>query len=804
MSQDPIEHLGRALPELGDLRGEYETYCKDQPDISLDAFLSHLVKTDRIQPRQFLHAHALSPVEGDDEHGQETGTVAALSEGTTRYPELDAIGRGGLAEVRLARDRRLLRKVAVKHLLPKVTNYDLVRRFVREGRITAQLDHPNIVPVYDFDRAPDDEAGLALVMKLVDGRGLNEVVAVLRERLRAEPTAEPEPDLRTRLGWFVKVCEAMSYAHSRGIVHRDLKPGNVMIGRFGEVYVMDWGVAKALGRPLGAGATGEPDDPSPGDARPTERPTFDPIALDEEATQHGVLVGTFAYMPPEQAFGTDYPVDHRADIFSLGLVLFSLVTLARPRPAQTQEGMYAHAEAGFVAPVEHVVEGRSIAPELVAIIRKATAQVPQDRYRDVEALAADVERFLAGEATSVLPDDARRAAWRWVNRHRQLALFAVVLAVLLSGAGAAIWGLARENAAIEAADEREERLTALLGDVTAQAHRIDSHFLQLEDLTLGLARSSAYLLGQAPPNQERVWRLREFKEEGAGPPDLAFSELYGRSVSVDYPVAKVAPGVRWEDVEPLLARLAPLRHHYRRTLLDSGAPGVSAESAEAEALLRERGLPIRWAYVGLEAGAMFSFPGKGTYPPDYDPRVRPWYRLGKEADGVVWGNPYLDLQGQGPVLPGVTPLRNGAGKLLGVLGVEVTYTDLIRELLRGPAGGGPARGGPAGGAPAGGAPTGGAPTGGAPARSCLLDEAGRSVVCSSELGDDRLRDWRDLSDPSLHLEAFDVAEVVASTAGGSSGLVEVAGRGDAGRLYVFAPVRSLGWTYVEEWGAEAR
>ena len=237
----------------------------------------------------------------------------------TRYEIVSVLGRGGMGVVYLARDSALDREVALKVVDRPSADEDAIDRLAREARILARLEHPGIVPVHDFGQLPDGR--LFYAMKCVRGDRLDRWIA-------------DGHDLGERLGVFLRVCEAVAFAHAHGVIHRDVKPENIMVGQFGEVLVLDWGVALLRNADCA-------------------------LRIGERHS----IVGTPDYMPPEQARG-DADVDHRADVFALGALLRTMASAA----------------------------------PLAAIARKARSADPAARYQDVPALAADVSRFLAGRA----------------------------------------------------------------------------------------------------------------------------------------------------------------------------------------------------------------------------------------------------------------------------------------------------------------------------------------------------------------------------------------------------------------------
>lgn len=758
MNDDDVRRLDETLSPTVDLQGSLRDFKEETGKEGIDDFLSWLLANNTIDESDYVAAHATGLVETPEQEGPVDQTLRP-------YLELGSIGKGGMAEIRLAKDNKLLRKVAIKILKKsQAQTPEVMQRLIREAQVTAQLDHPNIVPLYSIEKPETDERGVGLVMKLIKGQTLRLLLHEARTRLEKDPRKRL-PDaltLTSRLEVFVKICEAISYAHSKGVVHRDLKPANLMIGDFGEAYVMDWGIAKLRDKPDITGgledmlARGETD-------------------VYVGSTELGHVIGTPRYMSPEQAQG--WPdVDVKSDQFSLGLLLFEMVTLQAARTESSRSLLLRRAEKGEINRVAHVIGGKRIAPELAAIITRCTKADPRQRYPTVAALSGDVRRFLQKDEVSVYPDNLPRRLWRWMSKHRQMTLL-LLLGLIIVSASAIIWSLYQQKTAAEdqrraseAARFRESRLTALAADVAAQSHTIDTLFVRLEDQLTALADEALYLLTEAPENEDALYWLEDFQNVGRAPPDFEESPLYRRPVSIDYPVVKTAPGVLRESVESLVQRLAPLRHHFRQAFLNSADENRGAAAEQVRELLTVFGVPIRWAYIGLEVGVMYSYPGKATYPADYDPRGRPWYRLAQRRDGIFWGTPYLDIHEQGPVIPCARSLHAGDEGFFGVIGIEVTYHDVVRETMYRPDAQGVLE-------------------------SYLLNEHGEIVVRSSQV--DYAGPY-DTDEPTLDLALYPIADVVHAIQSGPSGVVETRSADSEPLLVVFHRIRSVGWTYVEE------
>ncbi|MEO8275508.1 MAG: serine/threonine-protein kinase [Thermoanaerobaculia bacterium] len=296
----------------------------------------------------------------------------------SRYELRGQLGRGGMATVYRAWDAVLDREVALKVLDLPEADPALAARLLREARVLAQLEHPGIVPVHDAGELPDGRAYCA--MKRVEGSRLDDAA---RELTRTE-----------RLRLFLRICDAVAFAHSRGILHRDLKPENVMVGSFGEVLVLDWGLARIVA---------DLPAPVPGNARDEleER-------NERELTRHGAVLGTPAYMPPEQSSGVVSAVDQRSDVFALGGILQFLLTDAPPS-----------------AGAEVRIDGSKA---LAAACSKARALSPDERYPSARELAGDIERFLDGRPLTAYRESLFERGARLFERYQTATL--LVLAYL--------------------------------------------------------------------------------------------------------------------------------------------------------------------------------------------------------------------------------------------------------------------------------------------------------------------------------------------------------------------------------------
>lgn len=302
----------------------------------------------------------------------------------TGYVLLDKLGAGGMGGVFRVEDTALGRQVALKVIGIADPNGEVGARLLREAKIIAQLEHPGIVPVHDVGTLADGRVFYA--MKLVQGRRLDQ----RREELGGVPE---------RLRVFQKVCEAVSFAHAHHVLHRDLKPQNIMVGPFGEVLVMDWGLAKWLDAEVPAEAAASTTDRQ--QLWPSDK---NPVQAD---TAHGVILGTPGFMAPEQARGEIEAVGPRADVYSLGAVL------------------------------RFLVDDRADQKALAAIARKAMAEDAAKRYASVEELASEIAHYLDGLPVKAYPEGLMTRAWRWTVKNRAWLL--LILAYLVMRALFILW-----------------------------------------------------------------------------------------------------------------------------------------------------------------------------------------------------------------------------------------------------------------------------------------------------------------------------------------------------------------------------
>jgi WD40 repeat protein len=379
------------------------------------------------------------------------GTINYAPEPGQRYTRTRLHATGGIGRVWLAYDNDLGREVALKELRPGRSQHPgFADRFLHEAQITGQLEHPSIVPVYELTRRSEGHQPF-YTMRFIKGRTLTDAIRAYHQK-RAAGRAEAL-ELAALLNAFVATCNAVAYAHSRGVIHRDLKGQNVVLGDFGEVVVLDWGFAKVLGQAEGSIETA-------------------PVALAQEGdpchTVQGQVIGTPAYMAPEQAEGRTDRIDRRSDVYGLGAILYELLTGQPPFTGTEIEEVLRQVREDEPARPRQVWAGMPRALEAVCL--RALAKEPARRYASAGDLAREVQRWLADEPVTAYREPVAARLGRWSRRHQTLA---AGLAVLLVSAVVGAVVIRDERARSAAAEERAaivDRTSKLVETTTYLKH----------------------------------------------------------------------------------------------------------------------------------------------------------------------------------------------------------------------------------------------------------------------------------------------------------------------------------------------
>jgi len=459
----------------------------------------------RVDPEINLQVDAASEAGlADEAHTKEAGSGSSASHDLlkrlgagqtplgTRYLLRNEIARGGMGVVMRVWDEDLRRNLAMKVMIGRSrgttesgtpdVDEEKLNRFLEEAQITGQLDHPGVVPVHDLGLDPKGRC--YFTMRLVRGRELKEVLDLAREKKEGWTTTRV-------LGLILKVCEAMAFAHSKGVVHRDLKPSNVMVGRFGETYVMDWGLARVLGRADTHDIRIKPvEDPSAVSLVRTIRKDESMNNPDSPlVTMDGDVVGTPSFMAPEQAQGKLEEVGPRSDVYSLGAILYYMLTgrapYVKPGERVSAHTVLTRVLEGPPAPVGKLA--RDVPGELVAICEKAMAREAGRRYASMLEVADDILAFQENRVVRAYEGGSVAEFRKWVVRNRGMA--AALAGMILVAFGSVVAFGVQQRRQVEAISEQQEQTQLAKAEAEANLRKAeDNEKRAQENLTLAIER----------------------------------------------------------------------------------------------------------------------------------------------------------------------------------------------------------------------------------------------------------------------------------------------------------------------------
>jgi tetratricopeptide (TPR) repeat protein len=521
------------------------------------------------------------------------------------------IGVGGMGTVLRGRDLDLNRELAIKVLDPRLRDCpEAALRFVHEAQVNCQLQHPNIAPIYSLNYGPDGRP--FFTMRLVTGRNLGELLAA---------RSGPEEDQAHFLEVFQDTCRTVAYAHSRGVIHRDLKPQNVMVGEFGEVYVMDWGLAKVL-----RGQAGFAPSDDIGALRTVRTDGADEDSEAPWLSRAGEAVGSPAYIPPEQARGQAFTADQRADAFGLGAILCEILT-GRP-PFDAQEANLEFAARGDLSSAFNRLERSGADSELVVLAKSCLAPDPGDRPADAAAVAAAITGYLDGVRERLRNAEiARTEAQAAARQERRVRRLVVALAAAVGGLLALVGG----GWAFLDQQDREHRR-----QVGQHVQILMSHAQDLQ--TRATASGDPELWGQAVSAADRAAQV--LAERGGEPALSSWVENRRAALKVNQANALRAVAARSRDQE-MSDRLDELHQRVVDVAPGASEPGLAARHRRA---FLDYGLELEsWSqdYSGVRIAASVIAPALTTALDDWqaiaEPREREFLRviaLGADPDPV--------------------------------------------------------------------------------------------------------------------------------------------------------------------------
>ena len=685
---------------------------------------------------------------GDVLFSGEEEQLDLLEEG---YDLQKQFAEGGQGVLYRGFDRKLRRLVAVKSLHGNLSGNERQRRlFLTEARVTAQLDHPSIVPIYTVNT--DRQSGLHLAMKLINGETFKAYLEQIATHYRLDGvhSFDEAKSLRYRLEIFLKVCDALEYAHNRNVMHGDLKPANIMIGEYHETYIMDWGIAGRI---------------RDKDGKPVEHE----------------LAGTPRYLAPEAIARETY--DQRADIFAMGAILFEAVLLKPAFTGESVEDVTSKIVAGQMEALEHRF-GAHVDGDLKAIIRKATAVDPEQRYRQIRDLSADLRRYLMGFEVSAKRDNPLMKVVRWCYLHRQVTLLLLLIALLL-GMGALSHTLYQNYRFSEQMRERETALSIAYSVCSLAGYRLDEQFLRLDQMTSFLAADVQFLLdydrqetsATSPDSLNPFHSVQEMRSSRF--PTMIPSDFHRGMID---PTALVFNTTQDTDRKKMRGRLATISRFVPRLLQIILASPADAKTAsgtleERKAAAFRDGTPIIRVLFGFSDGLYLAYPASGAFPEQYDPRTRPWYRSVEEGKSraTVWTPPYIDsIPELGLVISCSTrlPARNGPSE--GVCAIDISLAELIEELRS------------AGN------------SGNYVEEKAIVDDSGRIIVSTTaDFAETEMRRYRSAGE-TVTFATLDNPVLLSEMNKRKFGIAVSTDHRGIEVVYAFCHIRSVNWFYVEK------
>ncbi len=575
------------------------------------------------------------------------------------YELKEKFSEGSQGIIRTAFDKSLKRDVVVKSLKAdedeKHAQHD-ENLFVSEARIMAQLDHPSIIPLYGL-HSGNAESKLHLAMKHIHGKTLKKYLEDIVTLYESEgiATFDEERSIATRIEYLIKVCEAMDYAHCKGVVHRDLKPENIMIGNYGEVYVMDWGLACLV--------------------NPAE---FSDKEHHNDVGKHAKneLVGTPCYIAPEII--RDGAYSRQSDVFALGMILFEIVTLTRAVPGKTVNEVLKNIVNWRYRHFKHRFLKKRLSDDLKAIVAKAICDPLSHRYKSASAMANDLRLYLMREETAARPDNIFRKCMRAMVNHKMLTSI-VVMSILLALSASTIHSLYTQNLLITEQKEREDMLAYFQGYASQRANKMERIFFYLKNQLKNAAYRAGCTLNSKSYTNEKMYENKDYAKQTTAPPDYAFATSYNMKISLDHTLFKPGPGTNAGN--KLNRRVICLRDMFKHIMFTSSPDFDYKPKSYIKKVITTQGAPLIWIYIALKNGTMFSFPGK-HYAKDYDPRKRPWYKDAvKKSKYLVWSKPYLDASKQNLVISCMQCVFDRKNNFLGVIAMDISLNYIQRYMF---------------------------------------------------------------------------------------------------------------------------
>lgn len=599
---------------------------------------------------------------GDDDESAEESSHKKLTETETfaasngQFRFLCEFASGGVGKVGKARDLVFDRIVAVKKLNDQFRdNPRMVSNFINECRLNANLDHPSIVPVYAMCK--DESGHVEVMMKLIHGTSFAKFVKEARQIYDKKKIFNYEESvaLKSRLEYFLKICEAVSYCHNRGVMHGDIKPDNIMMGEFGEVYLMDWGCAQPLN-----------------------------VVLKQ-------LTGTPNYLPPE--FLRDRRTSTLVDVFSLGMVLFEVVTLQHGKNSNAAPAAEGANDAKDTANTEsldvynhssyrHYQPKLRIGKRIKAIICKAIDPDPAKRYQSVHDLASDIRHYIYDEEITALPDSTTRKLFRLISRNRIKTLL-IIGGVIAFLAGWIFYSYYQHSEQEQLTGRIITQQLRLQSITDRQATTVEKHFLLAQAQLLLFADNLIEEMSRPHQANYKFYDNDHYKSPETSPPGMVKSEYYPNPVNLKYMV-RIPPDhpVQLPFQLPSDQQFTQICNKIIRYTLDSHK--ISLLDRQFHEKLFEENNLIQRLFVAWGDGTRYSYPG--TYQKslfhDYLHSVW-WEQLEHSVNSqeISWSKPYMNNSGQ-ILINCIYPLFSTRKEFLGFAGIELRVAKLFDSVLK--------------------------------------------------------------------------------------------------------------------------
>ncbi len=576
---------------------------------------------------------------------------------TDEYQLGKTFAEGGQGIIRHGTDKHLGRIVAIKTLKKEVEDEETRSQFLQEAAITARLSHPAIVPIYSLNS--DKENGLHISMKLIQGQTLKDYlnkIAILYKKEGFENFNETK-SLKKRLGIFLQVCNALEYAHSQNIMHCDLKPENIFIGDYHETYLMDWGIAREI-----------------------IEPGYDP----EKWTTPSTISGTPRFLSPEAIHGMH--TDQRADIYTMGLILFEIVTFQEAYTGVSNDEVVSKIRNGRMATLRHKF-GFKIDKDLRAIIRKATAFEREERYQNIKDLITDIQQYLMGRETSANPYYFHQKILSKAIQHKKttmfVSIFFIVFLLFFTG-----YIFLKEKKYQEKSEKINNVITSSLFQSKKSADHLDTNFGQYIQTLTFLVDEYSFLakgnLNDSVADKEPIYSMPDMEPNSPTSPKTAqYSGIYYRRVDFNhfsYKTVDMKPTTE-EDKACLrrLNRLNPIFLNLFKKFLEKEPNASLLEWDEQKNYLCSVGIPFHNILFGFKSGLYAAVPGRSGYAASYDPRTRLWYT--KEKKGIVWTKPYPGISFEaGCLISCSSSILDDNEEQLGVVAIDIRLKNIIDYL----------------------------------------------------------------------------------------------------------------------------